>query len=244
LVICGALIILTIVPAAFLLRSYRGARAPREGRSDELSAGEPSTLTLAALVRKRSFWVLLLASTPVMFIVGTVLGNTVSIAADSGIAAGTGGYLVPAIAVGGAFGSLGVGWLADRVDYRWVFGAITAAVTAALLTLFVDHLTMWSMAVPFAVIGFSAAGVFPLLGVIIVRSFGTQAFGRIIGMVMPVLVIANAGAPILAAWVRDRLGTYRPAFAYCTAFIIVAGLTVAVVQIATLEPKHQPSEHA
>ena len=243
LAICGALVMLTIVPAAFLLTGYGGTHL-LEGRKDESSARDPSTLTISALVKTRSFWVLFLVSTPVMFIVGTVLGNTVTIASDSGIAVETGGYLLPAFAVGGAFGSLGGGWLADRVNYRLVFGAITAAVAAALLTLFADHLTVWRMALAFAVIGFSAAACFPLLGVIIVRGFGAHAFGRIMGMVIPVLVIAHAGAPILAAWVRDRLGSYRLAFAYCTVFIIVCGLAVAIIQIATRQPKYQLSEHA
>lgn len=243
LVISGALVMLTIVPAGFLLTGYGGRHAP-EGRSGESSARDSSILTMAALVKTWSFWVPFLVSTPVMFIVGTVLGNAVTIASDSGIAVETGGYLLPAIAVGGAFGSLGVGWLADRVDYRLIFGAITVAVAAALLALFADHLRVWPMAVAFAVTGFAAAGIFPLLGVIIVRGFGAQAFGRIMGMVMPVLVIANAGAPILAAWIRDRLGSYRLAFVYCTAFIVVCGLAVAVIQIATREAKRQPSEHA
>jgi len=243
LVICGALVILTIVPAGFLLKGYGGGHAP-EGGSDESSAHDPSTLTMGALVRTFGFWVPFLVSTPVMFIVGTVLGNSLTIASDSGIAVETGGYLLPAIALGGALGSIGVGWLADRVDYRLIFGAITAAVAAALLALFADHLTVWPMALAFAVTGFAAAGIFPLLGVIIVRGFGAQAFGRIMGMVMPVLVIANAGAPILAAWIRDRLGSYRLAFAYCTVFIVVCGLAVAVMRIATREPKHQPTEHA
>jgi len=66
--------------------------------------------TTRAILGKLAFWVPLMGVVPAMFVVGTVLTNAVAIAADSGIAIGVAGYLVPAIAAGersGALGSVG-----------------------------------------------------------------------------------------------------------------------------------------
>jgi Major Facilitator Superfamily len=172
LMICGAVALLIIVPAAFFFGDYGDPQAP-DGRTPVSNAGAAATLTIAELARASSFWVSVLVSTPLMFIVGSVLGNTVNIAADNGIAVETGGYLLPAFAVGGAMGSLVVGWLVDRIDYRIVFGALTTA-AAALVALLTGHLSVWLMALAFGTIGFSAASSSPLLGVIIVRGFGAR----------------------------------------------------------------------
>src|SRR6202012_4653995 len=125
-----------------------------------------------------------------------------------------GGYLVPMIGLGGAFGGVVLGWLVDRIDYRLVFaGAATAVVLALGLLLVRPGLV--EMALAFGIFGFAGAGAFPVLGAMLVRSFGTQAFARIMGVMMPVLVIEMALAPLIAAKFRDITGSYRIAFIYC-----------------------------
>jgi MFS family permease len=187
-------------------------------------------MSTADLLRSTGFWVPFLAANSVMFIVGSILTNTVSIAADSGIAAGVGGYLVAANAMGGALGSIIVGWLADRVDYRIIFAALAAAVAIALLLL-MGHIALVPMAVAFGVVGFAGAAVFPLLGVIIVRGFGARAFARVLGALMPMIVIVNAFGPFVTAWVRDVTGSYGIAFASCAALMVVSGLVVVTLRI-------------
>jgi MFS family permease len=172
---------------------------------------------------------------PAMFVVGTVLTHAVAIAADSGIAIGVAGYLVPAIAAGGAVGSVGLGWLCDRMDYRRVFGTAAAATVLALLLL-LGHVGPLPMALAFAVVGVVAGGVFPVVGVMVVRSFGPLAFARIMGMMMPPLIIAMAVAPVIAGWVRDRTGSYNAAFAYCAGLMLFSGGAVFTLRLAPTKP--------
>jgi MFS family permease len=220
--ITSAIVLLTIAPAGwFLLRGYGGRGVAAHGNA-------PDSGNLA-------FWVPLMGVVPAMFVVGTVLPNTVAIAADSGIAIGVAGYLVPAIAAGGMVGSVGLGWLCDRFDYRWVFGATAAAVVLALLLL-LGHVGPLPMALAFFVVGVTAGGVFPVVGVMVVRSFGPLAFARIMGMMMPALVIAMAIAPVIAGWVRDQTGSYAVAFAYCAGLMLVSGAAVFALRIAPVKP--------
>jgi cyanate permease len=81
------------------------------------------------------------------------------------------------------------------------------------------------------VVGFAGAAVFPLLGVIIMRGFGARAFARVLGALMPVIVIVNAFGPFLTGWVRDVTGSYEVAFASCIALMVVSGLVVVTLRI-------------
>jgi MFS family permease len=240
--LAGAIVLLIVGPAGwFLLRGYGGGPIAAHGghgaaldRSSALDI-DSSQLTIRALVRNLAFWIPLFAIVPVLFVVGTVLTNVVAIAADSGIAVGVGGYLVPMIGLGGAVGSVSLGWLADRVDYRLVFGGTATAVLIALLLL-MGRLGVLPMALAFAVIGFAGAGVFPVVGVILVRNFGPRAFARIMGTIMPILVIEMAIAPVLAARIRDLTGSYKMAFAYCTCLLVASTLAVLTPRISPAKP--------
>src|SRR5271170_4458160 len=233
--ITGAIVLVTIVPSAwFLLRDYGERGVAAHGRATA-SGNEATQYTTRAILGKLAFWVPLMGVVPAMFVVGTVLTNAVAIAADSGIAIGVAGYLVPAIAAGGAVGSIGPGWLCDRFDYRWVFG-LTAAATVLALLLLLGHIGPLPMALAFAVVGMVAGGVFPVVGVMVVRSFGPLVFARIMGMMMPPLIIAMAIAPVTAGWVRDSTGSYNAAFAYCAGLMLFSGVAVFTLRLEPLKP--------
>jgi hypothetical protein len=105
------------------------------------------------------------------------------------------------------------------------------------LLLLMGRLGVLPMALAFGVIGFAGAGVFPVLGVILVRNFGPRAFARIMGMIMPVLVIEMAIAPVLAARVRDLTGSYKIAFAYCACLLVAGALAVVMLRLGPANPR-------
>jgi predicted MFS family arabinose efflux permease len=139
------------------------------------------------------------------------------------------------ISVGGALGSLSMGWLADRVNYRVLVGALAAAVLLALLCL-TQRLEVLPMALSFAAIGFAGAGVFPIVGVLLVRNFGPRSFARIMGTIMPVLVIEMAIAPVVGAYSRDLTGSYKTACAYCACLLLAGAISVLAVRIGPSKP--------
>jgi MFS transporter, OFA family, oxalate/formate antiporter len=228
-VMTGAIILAIVVPAAwFLLRGFDERLVTGHGDAS-MTADTPRTTT-RAIFGRLAFWVPLMGVVPAMFVVGTVLTNAVAIAADSGIAIGVAGYLVPAIAAGGMVGSIGLGWLCDRLNYRLVFGT-TAAATVLALLLLLGHVGPLRMALAFGMVGIVAGGVFPVVGVMVVRGFGTLVFARIMGMMMPPLIIAMAVAPVVAGWVRDKTGSYDVAFVYCAALMLLSGTAVVALKL-------------
>jgi MFS family permease len=232
--ITGAIVLVTIVPFAWFLLRDRGERGVAMHGAAAPAANEAAPISTRAIFGTLAFWVPLMGVVPAMFVVGTVLTHAVAIAADSDIAIGVAGYLVPAIAAGGAVGSVGLGWLCDRMDYRWVFGT-TATATVLALLLLLGHVGPLPMALAFAVVGVVAGGVFPVVGVMVVRSFGPLAFARIMGMMMPPLIIAMAVAPVIAGWVRDRTGSYNTAFVYCAGLMLFSGVAVFAFRPAPMK---------
>jgi MFS family permease len=55
--------------------------------------------------------------------------------------------------------------------------------------------------------GFGTAVLYTMRGAIIARYFGTTSFGRVLGLLSFVFVLAALGGP-LAGLIRDRLGSY------------------------------------
>jgi MFS family permease len=233
--ITGAIVLVTIVPSAWFLLRDRGEWGVAMHGAAGAPGNEAAPISTRAIFGTLAFWVPLMGVVPAMFVVGTVLTHAVAIAADSGIAIGVAGYLVPAIAAGGAVGSVGLGWLCDRMDYRWVFGT-TAAATVLALLLLLGHVGPLPMALAFTVVGVVAGGVFPVVGVMVVRSFGPLAFARIMGMMMPPLIIAMAVAPVIAGWVRDRTGSYNADFASCAGLMLLSGVAVFTFRPAPMKP--------
>jgi MFS family permease len=233
--ITGAIVLAGIVPAAwFLLRGFDERSVAAHG-SGSVTTDVPRTTTVAVFGRL-AFWVPLMGVVPAMFVVGTVLTNAVAIAADNGIAIGVAGYLVPAIAAGGMVGSIGLGWLCDRLNYRLVFGT-TAAATVVALLLLLGHVGPLRMALAFGMVGIVAGGVFPVVGVMVVRGFGVAIFARIMGMMMPPLIIAMAVAPVVAGWARDKTGSYDVAFVYCAILMFLSGTAVVALKLDTPESR-------
>lgn len=223
----AAIVLLTIVPSASFLLSRPGRAEPALGHA---RSARSAPMRTSQILRKLAFWVPLMAFVPTMFLVGAVLANAVAIAEDSGIPLKVAGYLVSAIPAGGMVGSLGLGWLCDRIDYRRVFAAAAVAAMLALLLLR-NHLGPPPMALAFAVTGVVVGSAFPVLGVMLVRSFGPQLFPRIMGLIVPPMIVTMAVAPVIAGWLRDRLGSYNATFWACAALMLFSAATILILGV-------------
>jgi MFS family permease len=232
----AAIIVLSVIAPIgwFLLRGFGNVVPEARGAASDSATGGRG-LELRALLGNLAFWVPLMAVVPAMFLSGTILTNAVAIAADNGIALATAGYLVPAIAAGGAAGSIGLGWLCDRLDCRWVFSITAVVCTVAVLFLLCRPGPL-PMALSFFVVGMVAGGVFPVISVMTVRSFGAPAFPQVMGMLMPPLVVANAVAPVIAGWTRDLTGSYSVVFTYCGVLMLLSGLAVVTLRPIAQSP--------
>jgi MFS family permease len=231
--IAAAITLFTIVPASWLvLKGHGGGAAASHGGAHGASPAA-TQLKIGSILGSMAFWVPMSGIAPVMFVVGAVLTNSVAIAVDSGVALSSAGYLISVIALGGAIGSVTLGWLADKVNYRLIFAAIAAGLAASLVLL-MGRVGLLPMAFAFAVVGFAGGGVIPLLSAVVVRIFGAAAFPRVMGMLMPGVVISLAIGPVVAGGIRDLTGSYSMAFAFCAGLAVLSGLSVWFFKVRPL----------
>jgi len=75
----------------------------------------------------------------------------------------------------------------------------------------------------------------------IVRGFGSHAFSRIMGMMMPVVFISIAFSPVIAGWIRDKSGSYAYAFMYCAGLLVLSCLAILTVKTPRSAPLDTPA---
>jgi MFS family permease len=66
--------------------------------------------------------------------------------------------------------------------------------------------------------------------------FGVKVMGRVMGIIISADGLGEAFGPMIAAWLRDKSGSYAYGF---SALIILAVIgTIAVILLPTRKPEH------
>lgn len=234
--IIGAVLAFGAIPVALLLR------APSRSSVPSLAGGPTTRQALVSPPRTSAFWLILIGILPVVVALGAIQANLVAIGSDVGMSIGTASYLVTVAATGAAFGGVAIGWLADRFDPRLVYTGVAAAVVLPMLVL-IGQRNFTVFAGALALFGFACGGAFPLMGVLIVRSFGADRFPQVFGLIAPFLIPAIAG-PVAVAGIRDATGSYDLAFSLTAALMIPGVLAIWRMAAVSRVPPGKQGEPA
>ncbi len=203
---------------------------------NRVAPSEPiAPMTARALIRERNFWAITIAIGFAYCPVSVMLAHLVPFATDIGFSPARAAILMSGYALGSALGRLPFGWLADRIDKRWVvwimfawfalswsqlmgqpsFGALLAAVIAS---------------------GFAVGGTMPLWGALTGAAFGRATIGSAMGLMnLLMLPVSIAGAPV-AAHVFDRTGSYQLAFTSFLACFGLGAIAIGFLRLPGVEP--------
>ncbi|MFN3231090.1 MAG: MFS transporter [Alphaproteobacteria bacterium] len=183
--------------------------------------------TTRRALTERAFWITVIAFLPVSIVFSSIQQNLSPLSGDLGITAQHASFLMSVIAGTMIVGKAAFGAAADRFDNRylfWVEAALMALATGLLMT--EPDYTM--MLVICGLLGVAGGGSLPLLGSIVGNRFGPQAFGQIMGLLMPFLTISSFGA-MATGWVRDSAGSYDPALEVFLIILIPAAIGMAMM---------------
>lgn len=224
---------LIVVPmAAFVLRNHPSDLGlyPDGADAPIVVPGAPAipsdARTTGEILRTPAFW-LIGCSLGFLFMayVG-VLTNLGKYAAALDVAPQQATALLSTIAGAGFVGKILFGWVADRVSLRlelWAAQAL-AIVGITLLSLEPPYLVMVLAA---ALMGLAAGGMLPVWGAMIGAAFGLESFGRVMGLMMPVITVFNVPGPLVAAASMDVTGSYGLALqGFVVALVIAAALLI------------------
>ncbi len=186
---------------------------------------------------KRNFWVIAAVVSMCFCANSAILTHIIAHALDLGFAPVRAAFSLSVIAAMGVLGKVVFGWIGDRLGSR---GALSLAVglmatgTASLLRA-ESHLALLAAV---AVFGLGMGGIMPLWGTLIGACFGRRSFGRVMGLMSPVLLPIQVPGVPFAGYVHDRFQSYDLAF---TTFIGLYLLSMLILRLLRV-PEQEPGE--
>jgi MFS family permease len=225
--IAGAAMFLLAAPAALLLDDHprdRGLAPDGDPAGAAVPSPAPPTdsSSTAAIFAQPAFWYVALTLGLLFSVYSALMSNLVPHAIGQGHTAARAALLMSAIAVCGMLGKLVFGVIADRIDLRRGLAAAIVLVIASLGLLLLDggYAVLLAASV---LLGFAAGGMLPVWGALMAVLFGAANYGRVMGLMNPVMMpLVLAGSPF-AGWSHDASGDYDVAFTVF-ALALCAGL--------------------
>ena len=183
------------------------------------SSAPATEFTARQAIVTRTFWMLVLFGLLTGFAQSAIFVHEMPYLTSVGISRQIAGWGILGITGSSIIGRLGFGWLGDRYDKRYLL-AIGAALQCIGVLIFAGISSPW-MLIPFLVFfGPGYASQIPLYPAIRADYFGLKQFATIGGLMSLGWTVCGILAPVLAGWVYDTWGDYRPiwlAYAITTA---------------------------
>ncbi len=176
------------------------------------------------ILRQPAFWLLaaifgFIASASIVMIT-----NLVPYASDLGIPRGRAAYVLSGVAIFTSMGKVLFGLLVDRIDKRaalWL--ALGLQTTGWLLFLSQPGFELFLVAAAF--FGLGTGSMMPVQGAMLGAVFGRAVFGRVMGLMGPVMLIPLVVSPPLVGHLYDITGSYTlPLTLFLACFAIAATL--------------------
>jgi sugar phosphate permease len=236
-----ALLLVALPIAALLVVGHPEERGlapdgdPPDGAAPRAHAAAGPARGSLALLRDRNFLAITLAIGSVFAILGGLLTNLHAYATDLGFSPERASLLFSALSACGIAGKLGFGAIADRRSKRglvWLAMAMLGLFLAVLLA----RPGFSGLVVATGVAGFALGGFLPLWGALIGDCFGRDAFGRVMGLMGPLMLPLNVAALQLAPWSFDATGSYDLALRIYIAWVAVGAAALALVRAPARRP--------
>lgn len=216
-------------------KEFQGSPENQSGAGQD-TGNEEKNWTYRELMSNRNFWLLTLAIGLMLFCDQAMVTAQVPYFQDTGIDLPAAAFIISCMTASAICGKLFVGYLADKVDLRFVFMGI-AFVHIALQVLYILQPSYWVLLFFATLFGVAIGGVFPAWSTLLAWLFGTHNYGTVLGL----MTIITKGMAIvgvrLVGEIYDAMGSYVPAF-----YIFICAAALAIVLGYFLKPpSHQHS---
>ena len=115
--------------------------------------------------------------------------------------------LIMIVAACGFIGKIIFGFAAEKIKLRtglWTAVALVMIAMGVFRTEPSYALQMFGA----ACMGFAAGGMLPVWGAMLAKIFGVVSYGKVMGLMNPLLVIFNMISPVMAGYLADSTGSY------------------------------------
>jgi MFS family permease len=197
-------LIIGLVNLLLLVRDNDGP-IPEQERRDEAVRADLRGETLAGALRTRDFW---LYSASFLLVIFAVVGcnfHLPALLSDRGASPSQVASIVAIGSAGSLFGRLFTGIMLDRFPVLGVAGLFFVGQGVGFLLLL--HGIRWALPAGF-LLGTVQGAEIDVMGYVVARRFGRQAYARIFGTCFAVTLIGAITGPIFMAVIFDRTGSY------------------------------------
>ena len=224
LMLLGILMIVMAFPMAWFVKENP------EGVST-LSPDEETKIPFRTILQKRAFYLLLIGS---MCSIGAVAGTgqnlKLFLSIDLKYSQQEAANVLSIVLGASIIGRLIMGWFADRVQKKYVMLLIYALVAASIPLLYAVETNGIIYLFAF-IFGIALGGDYMIIPLMAAELFGIKVMGRVMGLVIAADGLAEAFAPMLAAWLRDRSGSYVNGFAALILLAVIGTIAVALLPV-------------
>ena len=196
---------------------------PRSAADDRERASD--SWTVPETLRTASFWILALMGLATFFVQSGVNVHIAAYLRDQGLSLTNAAAVVTAGWVVSAAGSVGWGWLMERLPARWLYSAMLALLAGSVLLLLLVGGIGGALASA-GLIGLVAAGGNITPAVVYADYYGRASLGRIRGLAEIGVLIGQSTGPLLAGVAYDLSGSYTLIFLIFAAIAAAGSLLV------------------
>jgi MFS family permease len=207
---------------------------PSEG-AGLVGAPVPPLWSASDTLRDLNFWVISLVVGLNFCANGALLTHIIPHATDIGFEPMAAATVLSTMAGFGALGKVLFGWIADFIPKRVALW-IATGLQGLGVWLILDVQAYSALLLAGTVFGLGMGGMMPLWAGLIGAGFGRHAFGRVMGLMGPVMFpIQVIGIPY-AGWIYDRNGSYDVAFLTLIGAYVAAMLALLLLRLPEVEP--------
>jgi cyanate permease len=217
-------VLVLMLPAVMILVRGKPEDVGLEPEADPAAGEIPVQelqLTTVQILRMSSFWFLSLSLGLLFSSYSSMVANLGPYALDRGYDESTASTLIMLVAASGFVGKLVFGAMADKVNLKLALNAAQALVLIGFLLLALEPAYMLVLGA-IVCIGLAAGGMLPVWGALIARVFGLLSYGRVMGMMGPVITLCVMPGYAAVGRIYDVSGSYVPALIFFAGVLVVS----------------------
>jgi sugar phosphate permease len=222
LVILGITMIVLSFPMAWFVKD----NPPLTGDLASADTPEEPKREIKDILKTRAFYLLLIGS---MCSIGAVSATSQNLklffSLDLNYSQTQAANVLSMILAASIFGRLFMGWLADKIEKKYVMLLIYCLVACSIPLLHFAEVpgVIYVFAIVF---GIGLGGDYMIIPLMAAELFGVRVMGRIMGIILTGDGLAEAIAPWMVGWIRDISGSYANGFSTLVVLAIVGIITV------------------
>ena len=222
LMLLGILMIIMALPMVWFVKDNP------EGNLKEVKK-EPLKISLKTILKGWPFYLLLIGSMcSIGAVSGTIQNLKLFFSIDLKYTQQESANIISLVLASSIIGRLLMGWLADRMQKKYVMMLIYIIVAGSIPLLYLAD-TPGIIYVFAFIFGIGLGGDYMIIPLMAAELFGVKVMGRVMGLILTFDGLAEAFSPMLVARMRDISGSYANGFATLILLGVIGIITVSML---------------